>query len=183
MGPYPGEEGNDSPQVMSNGTLLFNEWRRKCQGQNQLPAPIRASALSILSITRSFPRVTITSSIPGLMVFPVRATRSAWAIHLSQMDSMETFTLEGSTYSLYVPLKDPFALELRRAGEVLVSVNLISIVELAKKQSEGKPEEMFVLVENERVNLRLLVRSLRGSTRSGETEIEELNGLLLLTLK
>jgi len=106
-----------------------------------------------------------------------------WAIHLSQMDSMETFTLEGSTYSLYVPLKDPFALELRRAGEVLVSVNLTSIVELAKKQSEGKPEEMFVLVENERVNLRLLVRSLRGSTRSGETEIEELNGLLLLTLK
>ena len=41
------------------------------------------SPLRVLAIVRSFPRVSITSSIPGLTVFPVRATRSTWAIHLS----------------------------------------------------------------------------------------------------
>ena len=33
--------------------------------------------------TRSFPKVTITSSMPGLTVLPVRATRRGWAMNFS----------------------------------------------------------------------------------------------------
>lgn len=104
-----------------------------------------------------------------------------WVVEWSRIESMGGFDLN-ETHQLVLQEEAPI-LELRRSGNVLATIDLSSIVKLARQKDELNLEEATINLENEQVRLRLLIRSMQGEIEDDIITINQLNGFLLLTIK